>query len=166
MSNVFVPNRQSIRLPGYDYTSQGIHYVTMCTRDHLNLFGIVKNEEMQLSPVGEMINLAWRGITMYAPRISLDEFVVMPDHLHAIIVIGPDLDGGLNHDFGQGRCPAPTAAISLPSIVRRFKSWTTHQYRKNIWQRNYYEHIVSDENDLNRIREYIKDNPKNWEKEK
>jgi len=167
MSILFGPNRQSIRLPKYDYTSQGLYYVTMCMQDRLMRFGNIKDKEMQLSPTGEMVQIAWQGIVMYDPRISLDEFIVMPNHFHGIIVIGPD------GYCGQGRCTAPT--ISLPSIVRRFKSWTTNQYQKavndkrwtplhkHLWQRNYFEYIIRDDADLNRIREYIRNNPMNWE---
>jgi REP element-mobilizing transposase RayT len=167
MSILFGPNRQSIRLPEYDYASQGIYYITMCMQDRLMLLGNIKDKEMQLSPAGEMIQIAWRGIVIYNPRISLDEFIVMPNHFHGIIIIGR------NRHCGQGQCPAPT--ISLFAIVRRFKSWTTNQYQKavndkrlaplckRLWQRNYYEHIVRNDDDLNRIREYIRNNPANWE---
>jgi putative transposase len=152
---------------GYDYKSDGIYYVTICTEDRQMLFGDVKNRVMILSAVGEMIQKAWEHIPKYDLRISLDEFIVMPDHVHGIIV----LESGLSPNCGQGQCPAPT--VSLSSIVGRFKSWTTNAYtagvkqhnwpslRRRLWQRNYYERIIRSEKELHNVREYIRNNPKN-----
>ena len=154
-------NRQSIRLREFDYSAEGMYYITLVTQDREEVFGTVRHAMMHLSPAGEMVRKAWIGIQRYDSRISLDEFIVMPNHMHGILFIA-----------GRGRCPAPT--ISLSSIVRRFKSWTTNQYmwdvrtlgwppfRKRLWQRNYYDHVVGTDRDLRGIRKYIRDNPNNW----
>jgi REP element-mobilizing transposase RayT len=171
MTNSFGPNRQSIRLPNYDYASNGAYYVTLCTQNRSLLFGQVSDATMHLSPLGRMVHKAWHEMPQFDPRISLDEHIVMPNHLHGIILI--DRYSGSDPHGGRGWDPAPT--IPFPDIIGRFKSWTTYQYQNNaekwgwavidrrLWQRNYYDHIVRDDDDLNRIREYIRDNPKNWE---
>jgi REP element-mobilizing transposase RayT len=194
VENIFRPNRESIRLPTHDYRSAGAYYATLCAQDRLELFGDVIDGQMRLSCVGKIIQHAWENIPLYGPGIGLDEFNVMPDHLHGIILIGLH---GLDLNCGQAQRPAPTMTwdidrvgagfhprpqsqnikkrISMSDIIQRFKSWTTFQFHKNIkrhgaeplqrhlWQRNYYEHIVRNDRDLNRIRDYIQNNPKNWE---
>ena len=187
------PNRQTIRLPGYDYTTTGAYFVTICTQNRLELFGDIIGDRMRLSPVGKMIQRAWENIPLYGPRIGLDEFIVMPNHLHGIIVIGLF---ELQFNCGQARRPAPTMTWdidmvgagfhprprshfiqthqSISDIIQRFKSWTTFQFQEGIkrkgsesmhrrlWQRNYFEHVVRNDEDLNRIRKYIQANPANW----
>jgi len=155
-------------LPDYDYTSEGLYYVTLCTWDRRQILGDIKNEEMHLSSIGEMIQKAWSELSRYDPRIILDEWRVMPNHLHGIIGMDRNV---LGFYCGRAQGPAPTINVmSLPDVVQRFKSWTTRQYldmnsssRGLLWQRGYYEHIIRDDHDLNRIHEYIRNNPKNWD---
>jgi len=143
-----------------------MYYVTLCIQDRKEIFGEIQNGAMRLSSVGKMVNDAWVDLERYDRRIFLDEHIVMPNHLHGIIGID-----WFPH-FGRPRGAAPT--LSLPDLMNRFKSWTTRQYfdgvksnnwpvmRQRLWQRNYYEHIIRNEEDLNRIREYIRANPQNW----
>jgi len=167
MKNLFGPNRQSIRWRGYDYASAGAYFITICTHGRQRTFGEIKNGMMQLFPVGEMVQEAWKNIPQYDPYILLDEFIVMPDHMHAVVWMGWNLNDG------QGWYPAPT--ISLSSVIGRFKSWTTHQYRRHLernglsapldtrlWQRNYHERVIRNDKELNATREYIFANPLNW----
>ena len=151
-------NRQSIRLRGYDYSQSGAYFVTICTQNKKCFFGNIINEEMVLNDSGRMIKMIWDELPINYPGINIDEFQIMPNHVHGIIII----------DKGA-------AGLSLPDIVHRFKSLTTARYIRGVkqkqwppfpgklWQRNYYEHIVRDENELNDIRKYIMDNPKKWD---
>ena len=152
-------HRQSIRLKGYDYTQTGAYFVTICTQDRECLFGDVVDGEIRLNNVGQMVYRIWNDLSVKYPDIETDEFVVMPNHVHGIIVlpVGAPLVGalssGMTIDNAKNRAgtrPAPT----LGDIVGVFKSITTHQYtdgarqkdwppfNKKLWQRNYYEHII------------------------
>ncbi|MEA3359178.1 MAG: transposase [Thermodesulfobacteriota bacterium] len=160
-------SRQSIRLRGYDYSQSGAYFVTICTQNKKCFFGNMVNDEMVLNDAGRMINMIWDELPFNYPGVNIDEFQIMPNHVHGIIIL----------DNGQPRGVAPTAAagLSLPDVVHRFKSLTTARYIRGVkqnqwppfpgklWQRNYYEHIVRDENELNEIRRYIRDNPRKWD---
>ena len=159
-------NRQSIRLKEYDYTQQGLYFVTICTIERLMMFGDVRGGKMELNFCGEIVRDEWLKTPVVRKYVELDEFVVMPNHFHGILKI----------TVGATRRVAPTTENSrgpirgsIGAIVGQFKSAVTkrinelNQSRRFIWQRNYYEHVIRDENDLNRIRQYISDNPMNWE---
>ena len=180
-------HRRSIRLPAYDYTQPGAYFVTICSQNRECLFGDVINEEMILNQRGEMVERTWRELAECYPGVEVDAFVIMPNHVHGIIVlveagplgVGPVGAGPRACPEGPGACPgrpqgvAPT--MSLPDVVHRFKSLTTARYRTGVlqdgwqpfpgrlWQRNYYEHVIRDEEELNRIRQYIIDNPGRWQ---
>jgi REP-associated tyrosine transposase len=184
-------NRQSIRLRGYDYSQSGAYFVTICTQNKKCFFGNMVNDKMVLNDAGQMVNIIWNELPINYQGVNIDEFQIMPNHVHGIIVLdngqarGPaptngqprGCDNGQPQKFdkGQPRGVAPTAGLSLPDVVHRFKSLTTARYRHGVkqkqwppfpgklWQRNYYEHIVRDENELNDIRRYIMDNPKKWD---
>lgn len=152
-------NRRSIRLKNYDYSSAGAYFVTVCVNERWNLFGGIENGKMALSAAGEVARFTWNDLTRHNANILLDEFIIMPNHMHGIIII--------KDSVGAGSKPAPTHG--LPEIVRQFKTFSAkriNQTRKisgrSVWQRNYYEHIVRDDTDLNRIREYIVNNPVKW----
>lgn len=162
-------HRRSLRLPEYDYSQLGAYFVTVCTHNRQALFGDVVAGEMELKACGRIVVEEWFKTGRLRPRIRLDAFVVMPNHVHGIIVIA-DGRGTLQRaptktveKFGQ-----PTSD-SLPTIVRLFKSATTTRINRwrgrpgvAVWQRNYYEHIIRDEAEWGRIREYIETNPANW----
>jgi putative transposase len=172
-------HRRSIRLKGYDYTQLGAYFVTICTQNRACLFGEVVDGTMLLNDAGRMIQTAWDDIPVHYAGVAIDAFVVMPNHIHGIVVLvgaapcgRPPL--GQASSSGQARGPTPTMAISLPDVVHRFKTLTTKQYADGVkqsgwlpfpghlWQRNYYEHIIRDEESLSRIRQYIADNPAQW----
>ena len=183
-------HRRSIRLRGYDYAQAGAYFVTIVTRDRACLFGEVVNGEMRLNDSGGVIHSMWDELPDHYPGVERDAFVVMPNHIHGVVVLVNDVGAGSN-DVGAGprACPnkdkpesgqpqgvAPTmSTISLPDAVHRFKTLTTKRYIDGVklsgwpsfagrlWQRNYYEHIVRGENELSRIREYIANNPLQWE---
>jgi REP element-mobilizing transposase RayT len=161
-------HRRSIRLKGYDYTQAGVYFITICTQDRACLFGEVVGGEMRVNPLGEIVAWTWNDLPNHNPHVELDAFVVMPNHVHGIIVI-------VDNPVGAGSEPAPTMAMvtirrhGLPEIVRQFKTFSARRINAlrgtpgiPVWQRNYYEHIIRDEESLKRIREYIANNPMQW----
>jgi REP element-mobilizing transposase RayT len=185
-------HRRSIRLRGYDYAQAGAYFVTICTQDRECLLGWIVDGKMRLSEAGRMVQSVWDELPARYPGVDVDEFVVMPNHIHGIIVLtgvgattGGCPDGVVDAVDGQARGPAPTdggpaptdggsaptdgdgAGLSLPDVVHRFKSFTTARYRHGVnnmgwmpfpgrlWQRNYYEHIIRNDDELGRIRRYI-----------
>ncbi len=173
-------HRRSIRLKGFDYTREGAYFVTICTQNQACLFGEIVNGQMQLSDVGEVADTCWRAIPEHFPRVVLDAFVIMPNHVHGIIWIGlanrvnvgaknlsplpPPPPRPSQRDTSAFRSPSKTVG----SIVRGFKIGVTKWVRSNknfytVWQRNYYEHIIRNDTALNRLRQYITDNPARWE---
>jgi REP element-mobilizing transposase RayT len=177
-------HRRSIRLQEYDYGQVGVYFITICTRDRVCLFGEVVDGQLRLNAAGRFVETCWEGIPDHFPNVELDAFVVMPNHVHGLIVITPHdvgarLDGAGSRSDGVGArhaVPLPgteqfgkPVSGSVPTIVRSFKSAVTKRIRQMvgdpeaiIWQRNYYEHIVRDAASLNHIRQYIRENPVRW----
>jgi REP element-mobilizing transposase RayT len=177
----YIPNihhRRSIRLKDYDYSQAGAYFVTICTENRECLFGIIEDAQMEMSDAGNMVQNVWHELPGRFSEIHIDEFIIMPNHIHGIIIlnVGAPLVGALfpasdNAKARAGTRPAPT----LGDVVGTFKSISTHEYtdgvrQKNwppfngkLWQRNYYEHIIRSESELHKIREYIVNNPLNWE---
>ena len=168
-------NRQSIRLAGFNYSQPGVYFITLVAHTRENLFGEIKNGGMRLNEYGEIVKKTWNDLPNHVGNIALDEFTIMPNHVHGIIMI-----------VGAGSKPAHAGPVkragfeppltvtkkkhALPEIIRQYKTFSArriNQIRKTpgqtIWQRNYYEHVVRDENDLFGIRKYVRDNPVNWE---
>ncbi len=173
------PNRLSIRLRGYDYSRAGAYFVTICIHDRTGLFGGIADGQMVLNDAGMMVQTVWNEIPPHYPGIAIDAFVIMPNHIHGIIVIvgaGPRACPDTGCGNGQPQGVAPT--LSLPDIVHRFKTMTTKRYADGVkrygwrrfngklWQRNYYEHIIRDDGELDRIREYVVGNPARWESDR
>ncbi len=166
------PDRQSYRLKNYDYTQPASYFVTISTKDNKRLFGEVINGSMKLNDFGHFIAYEWIISFEKRENLKLDEFIVMPDHFHAIIHISDYLPGSFPYwssknkeKFGK---PIPN---SLPTIIRSFKSAASRNINKernesgkSIWKRNYYERMIWNENDLNNIRRYIINNPRKWNK--
>jgi REP element-mobilizing transposase RayT len=175
------PHRRSIRLQGHDYAQAGAYFVTICTHQRAPLFGQVVDREMVLSAIGEIAQAEWLQTAVVRPSIELDAFVIMPNHMHGIVFI--------HHDspvVGATRRVAPTISStptspsaptlqsgSLGAIIGQFKSVETKRIRRNpnidpdhpLWQRNYHDHIIRNEADLNRIREYMLHNPARWQQD-
>jgi REP element-mobilizing transposase RayT len=167
-------HRRSIRLKGYDYTQAGAYFVTICTKDRACLFGHVADGVMRLNQMGHIVRQCWLAIPDHVPHVLLDEFVVMPNHVHGIIVIMPTHDVGATHASPRPNHDTPTRPRgpqrqSLGSIVGSFKSAVTKRINElrgtpgaPVWQRNYYEHIIRNDDDMARIRKYIVNNPLQW----
>jgi len=160
--------RKSIRLKNYDYGQQGAYDVTVCTRDQKEVFGDIINDEMVLNETGKIVEFTWMDLTQHNDNIELDEFIIMPNHIHGIIIIAGAGSKPALKDKGAGLEPAPTQH-GLPEIVRQFKTFSARRINqinktqdRHLWQRNYYEHIIRDQRDLERIREYIRNNPAKW----
>jgi len=182
------PNRQSIRLKGYDYAQAGAYFVTICTQGRLHLFGDVVDGEMVLNDAGEMITEQWHVLSQRFDGIQLNEFVVMPNHIHGIIEIlsepvgvglVPTLNEKNHHREITNRAITNRAttrvAPTVGDMMGAYKSLTTNAYIRGVkqsgwlrfnakmWQRNYWEHIVRDASEYHRIATYIRNNPSKWD---
>ena len=160
-------HRRSIRLKGYDYAQPGAYFVTIVTQDRACLFGAVADGDMQLSNAGEIAKATWHELHARIPSLGLDAFVAMPNHIHAIIMVGAQFIAP-SDGFGETNQGVINHAPTLGEMVRAYKAASTRLIRQAdapdfVWQRNYYEHVVRDEESLNRIRQYILDNPARWE---
>jgi len=169
-------NRQSIRLHGYDYSRKGAYFITICAKNRQCLFGKITNDKMVLNKYGKIVQDEWMESSRIRKEIKLDYFIVMPNHIHGIIFItnqNPSSRSTETNDVGAtGRSPLPRGPKpkSLGSFVAGFKSIITkriNEFRKipgsSVWQRNYYDHIIRNENELHQTREYIVNNPAKWE---
>jgi putative transposase len=162
--NPDIHHRKSIRLLGHDYSSEGEYFMTLCTKDKECVFGEIIDEEMQLSVIGEIAKQCWVEIPKHFQNIELDEYVIMPNHVHGIIIINP-----IKHTQRRGEVTSPLRKPTLGNIVAYFKYQSTKNINMftgtpglNVWQRNYYEHIIRNEKDLDNTREYIYNNPIKW----
>jgi REP element-mobilizing transposase RayT len=169
--NSEIHHRRSIRLKEYDYANAGAYFVTICTWKKEHVFGKIVNSEMIFSQIGGIIQQEWHNIPIRYKNVELDAFIIMPNHLHGILNVGASLAGAPDNAIIQnsraGASPAPT----LGDIIGSFKSLCIYNCRNNglnagkLWQRNYYEHIIRDEYELNKIREYIICNPLKWDED-
>ena len=182
--------RRSIRLKDYDCSQDGAYFVTVCVKDHACLFGYVGEREMNLNEYGQLVMKCWETIPGHFPHVRTDEFIIMPNHVHGIVFVnncrgevsspdsiiikstqqGGEPSGGAG--TSEGVEAPPLRKITLGRIVAYFKYQTAKQINQNrntpgtpVWQRNYYEHIIRDEKELQAIREYIRYNPLNWDED-
>ncbi len=166
--------RRSLRLKEYDYTQAGAYFITICTQGRACLFGEVVDGSMCWNAAGQLAAIMWTDMSVRFPGIDLDAFVVMPNHVHGIIVL-PDRAIVGAPRVGARERAATRAAPTVGDVVGAFKSLFTVQYirgvkenrwqafDRRVWQRNYYEHIIRDETELARLRRYIDENPLRWE---
>jgi putative transposase len=172
-------HRRSIRLRGYDYTQAGAYFITICTQNHKCLFGNIVNGAMQLNDAGRTVETLWKMLPILHPDVEIDEFIVMPNHLHGIILISP-IHHQRNNELAKPEndtdhsCNPAGAAVRIGDIVGAFKSRVTVEYirgvknsgwvgfDKRLLQRNYFEHIIRNQKSLNLIRQYIAENPQKW----
>ena len=174
--------RRSIRLRGYDYSQAGAYFVTIVCQGRVCLFGDVAGEEMQLNDAGGMVQQVWQDLPDRYSGINMDEFIVMPNHIHGVINFVHPVGAPLVGAQGASRESNPRAttrvAPTLGNVVGAFKSLTTVEYVRGVkslgwpqfsgklWQRNYFEHVLRSEDSLTKIRQYIRDNPLRWEFDK
>lgn len=214
-----IHHRRSIRLRGYDYSASGFYFITVCVQHKEPLLGEIIAGAMTLNDVGRLVTDVWQQLPQRYPNVDLDEYVVMPNHIHGIIVInnadtvvgadpcvcpvpkfktcsekpgghaglgmpgghtGPGMPGGHTGPEKQGGHTGPErlgghTGPPLPRVIQWFKTMTTNRYIHGVkhrnwapfpgrfWQRNYYERIIRNETELHNIRQYIRDNPQNWQ---
>ena len=163
------PHRRSIRLKGFDYRWPGAYFVTICTFHKRCVFGAILESGVRLSPEGKVAQQAWVDIPKHFPHAEAGPFVIMPNHVHGIIILNA-LPAGRRGTA----CRAPTSfgrpvAGSLSTIVRSYKSAVTRTVHLRrpfstppLWQRGFYERVVRGEEDLRRIAEYLEENPRRW----
>lgn len=189
-------HRRSIRLKGYDYSQAGLYFITICTQNRACLFGNIVNGKMKLNDAGQMVENEWFKLTERYKNIALHDFVVMPNHFHAILeIVGATLVVAPNDMVAQNNMVAPNDMVAqnekgqpqgiahtesttnktVGEMVGAFESITTVEYirgvktnnwqtfYKKLWQRNYHEHIIRDEQSYIKISEYIINNPANWD---
>jgi len=189
-----IHHRRSIRLKEYDYSQRGYYFITICTQGRRCLFGGIEKGRMILNDAGKMIGHWWDELKNKYANIEIDEYLIMPNHCHGIINIAGDAGGwekggqgergghaGPPVHVGADRCVCPDGegvrGRPINGMIRWFKTMTTNEYIRNVkqnhwgpfdgklWQRNYYEQIVRNEISLRRIREYIVNNPCQWQQD-
>lgn len=151
------------RLPYFNYASNAYYFVTICTKDRQHYFGGIRNGSIELSDTGKIVQRCLTEIPKKLSHVTVDEFVIMPNHVHAIVFINnPEEKRTIKTKQFQ------PAKRSLSLVIRNFKSTATLLARRetslmNIWQPRFYDHIVRNKDELNRIRTYIRNNPVQWE---
>jgi putative transposase len=189
---------QTTRLFGYDYTRNRAYFITICTQKFTPYFGEIKKGRMNLSETGIIVNDFWFEIPSHFPNAQLDEFIIMPDHIHGIIIIKSKSDSKLNLNYINVETPnlgvskestienvkyeTPNLVVSTNSMIKQGnKYWKSNSIGSIInqfkrictikvkscgldlsWQPRFYDHIIRSDNELDRIRTYIKNNPNNW----
>jgi len=163
-----IHTRRSIRLQGFDYSKKGLYFITLCTQNRKPLFGEITDGKMELSEAGQIAHNCWIAIPDHFPTVQLEEFVIMPDHVHGIIRIISEVNAHQTeppkNEYGK------LIRGSVGSIVKGFKIGVTKWFREQgnqdkIWQRNYYESVIYSYEDFCRVSRYIIENPKNWRKD-
>lgn len=178
-----IRNRKPQRLKSFDYSTDGAYFITICTANRENFFGEIVNGKMVLNACGEIAQKCWQEISNHFTAARLDGFIVMPNHIHGIVWI--ENVGGVGGGVGNKNFCSLRSAIqndsqsnkiswqtklshSISSIIRGFKIGVTKWCRQNnqenfAWQKSFYDRIIRDEEELNRIQDYILNNPANWE---
>lgn len=170
-------DRKLNRLKGFDYSFPGFYFVTICTKNMNHYFGKIQNGKMMLNKYGRIIDNKWNWLKSNFNYIELDTFIIMPNHVHGIIyiynynydkkILGTGRAVGTGHAVGTGRDLSLPKIKPLPEIIGAFKTTSSkliHEYglAEFQWQRSFHDRIVRNENELERIRNYIKNNPVKW----
>lgn len=174
-----IHHRRSIRLKGYDYSREGLYFITLCTQNRVCLFGEIVESQMILNDIGQIANECWLEIPKHFPHAKLHDYVIMPNHVHGIIEL-EQIEGAENvlplqksHNEFQKMIPR-----SIGSIVKGYKIGVTKMIHKkmveadnflplqHVWQRNYYETIIRDKTAYHNISDYIQNNPAKWNTDK
>lgn len=180
----------SARLPGYDYGQNGSYFITICTKNRNHFFGEIVANKMCLNEIGNLANQYWLEIPNHFPYIELENFVVMPNHIHGILIINKNMDNATLQGFSVVetlQCNVSTITVTPPaknqkmsdispksgtisSIIRSYKSIVTKHARyiepEFEWQSRFHDHIIRNETSFNNIQNYIENNPVNWKDDK
>lgn len=163
-----IHHRQSIRLKGYDYSKEGLYFITICTHERECLFGDIADEEIKLNDAGKIANECWLEIPNHFPNVILHEFIIMPNHVHGIIELKTIANvGAKNFSPLPNQTPFKSPSKTIGSIVRGYKIAVTKWFRNNTviqtaWQRNYHDHINRNQQSYETIANYIINNPAKW----
>jgi len=160
-------HRRSIRFNGYDYSLPGAYFITIVTQHHKCIFGKIVDNEMYMYNLGEIVQDCWESIPAHFQNLEVIPFVIMPNHLHGIITIHEDDRRGTIYRAPTKEQYGKPVIGSIPTIMRTYKAAVTRRANRelgmiNIWQRNYYEHIIRDQSELADCVKYIYSNPGNW----
>ncbi|MGE0637943.1 MAG: transposase [Bacteroidia bacterium] len=186
-------HRQTIRLKGYDYSKAGLYFITICTHNRACLFGEISDEKMVMNEIGKIANQCWLQIPEHFPNVILHDHIIMPNHVHGIIELKKVVDVGaenflplrnnMNNIAGVENFQPPPSTPrqqnefqkmiprSIGSIVKGFKIGVTkwvrnHTDRIDVWQRNYHDHIIRNQQSYETIADYIISNPAKWKEDK
>lgn len=175
MTMITIRDRQSTRLKRWDYRSPGYYFITICVQERWQKpFGFIKNNMMCLSNIGAITTKYWMDIPKHFSNVTLDQFVIMPDHMHGIIIInhvgtchGMSLRNDPLQNGGSYNTFSKPIKNSLPMMINQYKSAVTRWCRVNDypfqWQSRYYEHIIRSQQELENVHRYIINNPRNWQ---
>ena len=165
--------RRSIRIPGYDYSQPGAYFVTICVRGRERLLGDVGDRQVVLNDVGRIVQESWDRISQHFPHVVTDAFVVMPNHVHGVVTITDHVVGATHASPlqpGENDYPRGPKRGSLGAIVGSFKSAAARRINQSrgtigvpFWQRGYYDRIIRNQAEMDRIRKYIDENPIKWD---
>ena len=161
---------ESIRKPGWDYSAPGFYFITICTHEMRMYFGVVANGEMKLSTVGKVAEEHWKALPGHFENVTLDEFIVMPNHIHGVIKLSGELKPKLQrNDVKRTLTDVSPKSGSIPHVVRCYKGgitrWCKDQGFRFAWHPGFHDRIVLGPRSLEAIRKYIRDNPANWDKD-
>lgn len=154
-----LPKRKQNRLTEYDYSTPNAYFITVCTQDRKNLFwtdvgaAISRQENVSLTDLGIVVKQSIDEIPEHYPAITVDNYVIMPNHIHLLLQINADIDG------------RPMAAPTISTVVNQMKGIVSKQIGDSIWQKGFYDHVVRSDADYRDIWTYIEGNPLNWAKD-
>lgn len=175
-------HRRSIRMAGYDYRTAGAYFATVCAAQKRSAFGKIEGGTVRLHPYGRIVEECWQALPAHFAHVELDEFVVMPNHFHAIVIFTESIEPV---GAGSSRPQSPSSEkrageprpyeATLGQVMGYFKYQSTKRINIHraaqglskvvVWQRNYYERIIRDEKELNETRRYIGENPLYWDRD-
>lgn len=169
---------QSTRLQGYDYGQNGAYFITICTKNRIRHFGKISNGQMELSEIGKLATECWSNIPQHFPFVELGEFVIMPDHIHGIIIINKINENEFQIPFNEINQPFYQSTYrnkfgpqskNISSIIRGFKVGVTKNAKpinpEFKWQERFHDHIIRNEKSFNSIQNYIINNPSKWQED-
>lgn len=167
MSKQF-PDRKRIRLKDYDYTKPGYYFITINTNQNIQNVSKVINGKIELNESGKIIDMVWNDLPKHYLNCKLDEYIIMPNHIHGIIKLITGREGVIT--IPDKKIKTSKTNHGLPEIIRGFKTFSSKKINKDIkpitkfrWQKSYYDRIIRNERELDNVRRYISNNPVNWE---
>lgn len=143
-----LPERKKIRLKDYDYTQEKMYFITICTKNRIETLGKIREEDIKLTMEGEIVKQNISKLEGIYKNIKIDEYIIMPNHIHILLLI--------NYKNGT----------TISKIIKHLKTNISREIKYSIWQKSFYEHIIRNEKEYLKIKEYIKNNVINWQSDK